>query len=127
VLEGINGHQIAYNCAALYEATIMATKVAILLEWTRTFVQPRTRNSLWWTSVVLLALNAAFHTSSILVAAFACGPHEGIWNRTVPRKCLDTKIVMVISSATNLVSSFHNSGPPAKGIMESSYAEIYKY
>jgi hypothetical protein len=88
-----NHGKIIYNCTALYEATMLALKVAILKDWVRMFVPLGTRNTFWWIAHVLMVLNVIYYTASIIVSAFACNPRDAIWDKTIPSKCIDTKAV----------------------------------
>ncbi|KAI1256205.1 hypothetical protein MGN70_002367 [Eutypa lata] len=93
-----------YN-TVLYEATMMAIKVAILKDWARIFAPRGTRNTTFtWICYVMLGINVVYYIAAILVSSFSCVPHEKIWNRLLPGQCIDAKVVLICSASVNVVS-----------------------
>ncbi|KAI1483881.1 hypothetical protein F4774DRAFT_423425 [Daldinia eschscholtzii] len=91
-------------CLAFYSIVIMNLKVAILLEWKRTFVPSGTRGFFFWTCYFLIFINILFYTSAFIVVNLSCTPHKKMWDQTVPGKCFDRKAVDVSSASINIAS-----------------------
>lgn len=79
-------------------------KTAILREWIRLFVPRGTKTRFYWACVIFICLNILYYTASILASALSCSPHEKIWNKSLPGKCVDNKVIFVSSAAINVVS-----------------------
>ncbi|KAI1164594.1 hypothetical protein F5B18DRAFT_660943 [Nemania serpens] len=74
-------------------------KIAILLDWLRTFVPTGTRNTLFWMLVGLIASNAVFYFIGTFIEAFQCPPED------VGIKCpIDVVKYNVASGIINVVS-----------------------
>ncbi|KAI1467248.1 uncharacterized protein F4812DRAFT_431864 [Daldinia caldariorum] len=82
----------------------MNLKVAILLEWKRTFVPSGTRGFFFWTCYFMIFINIIFYTSGFIVVNLSCTPHKKIWDETVPGTCFDRKAVDVSSASINIAS-----------------------
>ncbi|KAI0201208.1 hypothetical protein F4808DRAFT_469863 [Astrocystis sublimbata] len=95
---------VIHLCANLYSAHILVSKAAILLEWIHIFVPTGTRNAFYWACQCLLWVNVLFYASTIIVANLVCVPFEAIWDKTIPGKCIDGKVIEVVSAALNLTS-----------------------
>ncbi|KAI1361701.1 hypothetical protein F5Y08DRAFT_314086 [Xylaria arbuscula] len=95
---------VIYISTALFEATMGTLKTAILREWIRLFVPRGTKNRFYWACVILICLNILYYTASILASALSCSPHEKIWNKSLPGKCVDNKVIFVSSASINVVS-----------------------
>ncbi|KAI1807881.1 hypothetical protein F4811DRAFT_503530 [Daldinia bambusicola] len=91
-------------CLAFYSIVIMNLKVAILLEWKRTFVPSGTRGFFFWTCYFMIFINILFYTSGFIVVNLSCTPHKKIWDQTVPGTCFDRKAVDVSSASINIAS-----------------------
>ncbi len=53
---------------------------------------------------ILLWANVLFYASKILLINLACIPHRAIWDKTIPAKCLDQKIVYLAAAVISVVS-----------------------
>ncbi|KAI1260501.1 hypothetical protein F5Y18DRAFT_405609 [Xylariaceae sp. FL1019] len=95
---------VIHLCANLYSAHILVSKAAILLEWIHIFVPTGTRNAFYWACQCLLWVNVLFYTSTIITANLVCIPFEAIWDKTITGKCIDGKVIEVVSASLNLVS-----------------------
>ncbi|KAI0157246.1 hypothetical protein GGR57DRAFT_461338 [Xylariaceae sp. FL1272] len=95
---------VIHLCANLYSAHILVSKAAILLEWIHIFVPTGTRNAFYWACQCLLWVNVLFYTATIITANLVCIPFEGIWNKTITAKCIDGKVIEVVSASLNLFS-----------------------
>ncbi|KAI1348543.1 hypothetical protein F5Y01DRAFT_306736 [Xylaria sp. FL0043] len=95
---------ILHIATNFYDVSIAALKVAILLEWARIFAPRGTRGLFYTMCHVLLWLNVLFYSSKILLINLSCIPHRAIWDKTVPAKCLNQKIVYLVAAAIGVVS-----------------------
>ncbi|KAI0430523.1 hypothetical protein F5Y09DRAFT_341576 [Xylaria sp. FL1042] len=95
-----------------YDVSIAALKVAILLEWARIFAPRGTRGLFYTMCHILLWMNVLFYASKILLINLACIPHRAIWDKTVPAKCLNQKIVYIVAAAVGVVSHVFILGLP---------------
>ncbi|KAI1186347.1 hypothetical protein F5B17DRAFT_366622 [Nemania serpens] len=75
-------------------------KIAILLDWLRTFVPTGTRNTLFWILVGLIVSNAVFYFIGTFIEAFQCPP-EDVNNSECP---IDVVKYNVASGIINVVS-----------------------
>lgn len=82
---------------------MLLLKTAILLERIRIFVPHGTRNIFYWSSVILIMINAGFYISSIAVTFGNCRPLEKVWHFWVTGTCIDSKGRDVAGAAINLV------------------------
>ncbi|KAI1429666.1 hypothetical protein F5Y12DRAFT_795194 [Xylaria sp. FL1777] len=87
-----------------YDLSIAALKVAILLEWARIFAPPGARGLFYKMCHILLWMNVLFYGSKILLINLECIPHRAIWDKTIPAKCLDQKIVYLVAAAIGVIS-----------------------
>ncbi|KAI8626401.1 hypothetical protein F5Y19DRAFT_488236 [Xylariaceae sp. FL1651] len=95
---------IIYLNTSFFQATIGSVKTAILLEWTRLFVPPGTRNTFYWTCQIVMWVNVLYYIAVIIVSGISCFPHEKIWNMSVPGKCFNTRAFFISNAALNLAS-----------------------
>ncbi|KAK8115471.1 hypothetical protein PG984_011973 [Apiospora sp. TS-2023a] len=58
----------------------MCIKVAILVNWLRTFVPAGQRNAHWWTLQVLIWANVVFYFVMTVSEIFRCWPPQKIWD-----------------------------------------------
>ncbi|KAI1128526.1 hypothetical protein F5Y10DRAFT_240288 [Nemania abortiva] len=93
-----------YLGSAFYSIAVMSLKVAILLEWTRTFAPRGARGFFYHACLVLIGLNVSFYSSSFLVENLSCFPHNGIWDKTIPARCINHKALDLSSATINLAS-----------------------
>ncbi|KAI6084203.1 hypothetical protein F4821DRAFT_271255 [Hypoxylon rubiginosum] len=92
--------------ANLHSVTIMVIKTAILKEWSRIFVPHGTRNTFYWICHVVLWFNIIFYIAIIVGLNLACIPARGIWDKTIPAKCFDSKSMLIVAAAVNVVFNF---------------------
>jgi hypothetical protein len=81
---------------------MLLLKTAVMLEWIRIFVPHRTRNIFYWSSIILIAMNAVF-AAGIAVALAACRPMEKRWHFWVAGTCMESRARDIASAAINLV------------------------
>jgi hypothetical protein len=82
---------------------MLLLKTAIMLEWIRIFVPHHTRNIFYWSSVILILMNAVFYAAGIAVALAACRPMEKRWHFWVAGTCMESRSRDIASAAINLV------------------------
>ncbi|KAI0521453.1 hypothetical protein F5B22DRAFT_573897 [Xylaria bambusicola] len=93
-----------FNIATnLSGVAFLLIKVMILLEWLRIFVPRGTRNASFWVSTILITINVLFYSAALVAVDLACIPYKKIWDRLTPGHCVDSKIIIVTSSAINLL------------------------
>ncbi|KAI3317471.1 hypothetical protein HD806DRAFT_514695 [Xylariaceae sp. AK1471] len=95
---------IIYTNTSLFQATIGSVKTAVLLEWTRIFVPPGTRNGFYWTCQIVMWVNILYYIAVVTVSGISCFPHEKIWNMNLPGKCFNTKAFFITNAVLNLTS-----------------------
>ena len=84
---------------------MICVKSSTLMDWARVFVPTGTRNMFYWACWVLLWANVLYYTASVIILNLACTPREKIWDPTVPGgKCLNPRVLLVVSSSANVVS-----------------------
>ncbi|KAI3330224.1 hypothetical protein F4824DRAFT_344989 [Ustulina deusta] len=101
LFESLHILHIATN---FYDVSVAALKIAILLEWTRIFAPRGARGLFYKMCHILLWANVLFYASKILLINLACIPHRAIWDKTIPAKCLDQKIVYLAAAVISVVS-----------------------
>lgn len=102
----VNMRQIIYIGINLYSATMLATKAAILKEWARLFVPYGSRNAFFWICHVLLIVTVLFNGTVLISTNLTCFPREKIWDKTIPGKCSNPKVTLIISSVINVILDF---------------------
>ncbi|RYP78426.1 hypothetical protein DL771_000611 [Monosporascus sp. 5C6A] len=90
--------------SSFYAVTMGCLKVAILLEWMRTFSPKRARGYFYWSCHALLWISALFYLSALIAGNLSCIPHQKIWNVTMPGKCINRKVLDTATAALNLTS-----------------------
>ncbi|KAI8954890.1 hypothetical protein F4801DRAFT_530345 [Xylaria longipes] len=88
--------RIIYLGMVQYEATMALLKISIVSEWIQIFVPPKTRNSFFIVSLVVIVVNVAYYLASILTASLIC-PTRGTL-------CDHSLFVFVSSAGINLAS-----------------------
>ncbi|KAI0205191.1 hypothetical protein F4808DRAFT_410870 [Astrocystis sublimbata] len=88
-----------FNCI-----TLLLTKVAILLEYTRIFVARPHRNKFYWVCYVMIICNTILYIATILVIIFACRPRDRFWRQYLPGKCIDVNIFNVLITSLHLIN-----------------------
>ncbi|KAI1175533.1 hypothetical protein F4777DRAFT_321570 [Nemania sp. FL0916] len=89
IYPGLGVHQWQYNAelaatthynfklgSVTFGLNIVFLKIAILLDWIRTFVPTGTRNNLFWILVGLIVSNAIFYFIGTFIEAFQCPPED---------------------------------------------------
>lgn len=99
-----------------YSIVMLLTKTAILLEWTRIFVPKGTRNTFYWTSRILIALNGGMYLAAIIATALGCIPQNKFWYTWIEGRCIDRKALDICTATTNLVTDLFILGLPQKVI-----------
>ncbi|RYP85595.1 hypothetical protein DL769_000936 [Monosporascus sp. CRB-8-3] len=90
--------------SSFYAVTMGCLKVAILLEWMRTFSPIGARGYFYWSCQALLWINALFYLSALIAGNLSCIPHQKIWNMTIPGKCINRKVLDTATATLNLTS-----------------------
>lgn len=85
-----------FIAGVLYNAGIAPLKVAIVLEWLRTFA-PQPRCAFYWLCYVSIWLNVAYYIAAIVVDSIQCTPRQLIWDSTLKGTCLSTKAAEAIA------------------------------
>ncbi|KAI2637750.1 hypothetical protein GGS26DRAFT_426104 [Hypomontagnella submonticulosa] len=87
----------------LFVADIMLIKANVLLEWIRIFVPLGSRGFIYWTCIVLICINFLFYTAGLIAFNLTCIPHEKIWNRTIPGRCIDSRSIDIASATLSFI------------------------
>ncbi|KAI0904215.1 hypothetical protein F4823DRAFT_615753 [Ustulina deusta] len=120
IYPGLGVHQWEYNPtlaaashynfkigSVFFGLNIVFLKIAILLDWLRTFVPTGTRNALFWILHSLIWSNAIFYLIGTFIEAFQCPPEDvgtPKCNIDVPSYNLASGVINVISDLTILIS-----------------------
>lgn len=82
-------------------------KIAILIDWTRTFVPgEKTKSPFWWGCMFVVLIQASWGTACIILLNMQCVPHNAIWEFYVPSKCFPVPKVMLTSASVQVASDF---------------------
>ncbi|KAK7991235.1 hypothetical protein PG988_000029 [Apiospora saccharicola] len=74
-------HYLYYvHLLAAFYGPAMCIKVAILVNWLRTFVPAGQHNAHWWTLQVLIRANVVFYFVMTVSEIFRCWPPQKIWD-----------------------------------------------
>ncbi|GLB18659.1 hypothetical protein AtubIFM61612_008556 [Aspergillus tubingensis] len=87
----------------LYGPLIFLTKLSIFLLYLRVFA-PSPKCNQWWFIQILMGLNFFFYLADTIVKIFECTPRARIWDKTVPGRCIDAVIPVLVTSIVNVVS-----------------------
>ncbi|GLB03266.1 hypothetical protein AtubIFM57258_007843 [Aspergillus tubingensis] len=87
----------------LYGPLIFLTKLSIFLLYLRVFA-PSPKCNQWWFIQILMGLNFFFYLADTIVKIFECTPRARIWDKTVPGRCIDAAIPVLVTSIVNVVS-----------------------
>ena len=80
---------------------MLFTKLAILIQLRRIF-RGTTRDSVYWLSTTLMAINVLYYIAGFFTQVLACVPREKIWNSEIVGTCLDNDASILISGIFNL-------------------------
>ncbi|KAF3388811.1 hypothetical protein F1880_003651 [Penicillium rolfsii] len=84
----------------IYQTSLIATKMSILLQYRRVFSTPRMRLA----CNLLMGLLAVYGTWTIVSAWANCVPLEKFWNPNVPGFCFDKKALWFSNSAIHILT-----------------------
>ncbi|SMR44732.1 unnamed protein product [Zymoseptoria tritici ST99CH_3D1] len=98
--EGIRQGKAFYASVILYNASLLMSKLSILLQYLRIFPQKGFRVVCY----VVLGIVAAYATFAILTAIFACNPIRSFWDQSVQGTCLPRFPIWFANSAFNIIS-----------------------
>ncbi|OTA80296.1 hypothetical protein M434DRAFT_17799 [Hypoxylon sp. CO27-5] len=87
----------------VYALTMIVAKTAILLEWTHIFVPDRARNTFFWGGRIMMALNILLYSCGIIAETMTCIPLATLWEPWLQGKCINKKVLDVITAYFNLV------------------------
>lgn len=85
-----------------YVLVMLFAKTAILLEWTRIFVPPGTRNKFYWAGRALMVINILVYTAGIVITTVLCVPMSKLWQPWKEGRCFDRIIGEVVTAWINL-------------------------
>ncbi|KAI0011599.1 hypothetical protein F4779DRAFT_626448 [Xylariaceae sp. FL0662B] len=87
----------------MYCVTLMLTKTAIILEWTRLFIPGLARPPFYYICYGLIWSNCCLYVATIISTNFACTPRERIWSRYIRGTCIDTDTLNLFNTVFHLV------------------------
>ncbi len=96
-------HQLFYINRIFYSPTILAAKLTILLQLMRIFV-PTKSGIVYWLILVLIWGNVCFYTANVLSVIFQCHPLPKAWETTIPGKCVNSNLNLLVTGSINVVS-----------------------
>jgi hypothetical protein len=87
----------------IYGPLIFFTKLSILLLYLRLLVP--TRWSLLWTKIhIFISISAAFYTALTLVKIFQCQPQAKAYHKSMPGRCINIGVLLIVSGLFNTTS-----------------------
>lgn len=89
----------------MYCFSIMFAKLSILLFFMKIFV-PTRRGGVFWVNQVLIYINALLYIGSVVALLCQCIPRAKISNPTLPGRCTNVRLSVMISAVLNVVSDF---------------------
>lgn len=95
--------QIIFMGMCFWVATMMLVKSSILIEWIRIFAPTNTRTFFFRCCKALLVFNILFYAAIIVALNLTCFPYQRIWDKTIPGKCIDIKVVNLVATIINFV------------------------
>lgn len=98
-----NWRQIIFMGMCFWVATMMLVKSSILIEWIRIFAPTNTRTFFFRCCKALLVFNILFYAAIIVALNLTCFPYQRIWDKTIPGKCIDIKVVNLVATIINFV------------------------
>ncbi|GLA56943.1 hypothetical protein AtubIFM55763_000482 [Aspergillus tubingensis] len=99
----VDPHDLSDFAKVLYGPLIFLTKLSIFLLYLRVFA-PSPKCNQWWFIQILMGLNFFFYLADTIVKIFECTPRARIWDKTVPGRCIDAAIPVLVTSIVNVVS-----------------------
>lgn len=98
--------QRVHISSVLYGSTLMALKVAILVDWLHLFNPLRKRNAMFWTIHILIVANIIYYICAIFLDSFHCHPYRKIWDVFYEGGyChINIKVLNLVASVINLIS-----------------------
>lgn len=106
---------------------MLASKVAILLEWLRIFVPKGTRNTFFWMSVVLIVLNVLLYGIGLIIQNVQCSPIEALWDYTIAGECIWIPQYMISTAALNVASDIAILVLPQKVVWSLHMSRMRKF
>ena len=82
---------------------MFAAKLAVLLQMMRIFKGNR-KDSVYWSTQVLIWTNFVFYTTIFFCFIFACVPRQKLGDPTIPGHCISTRDSILATSYINIVS-----------------------
>jgi hypothetical protein len=88
--------------AIFYDMTILSLKLAILLQFLRTFIPTGDRSITFWFTHIVLWANTIFYIIIVFIEIFACRPMAKLWDPLITEgKCLNTPLEYLVSASFN--------------------------
>lgn len=104
-----NPIQYSYAASICYSIASFSTKLALLLLLVRVFKQFRKTTWFLWATI---AFQVAFCIAITVVKTIICLPIQGVWDLSVPSKCLDRQASFIADTAVASVSDLVILFPP---------------
>lgn len=98
----LTNSQAFYSSIVVYNVAVCLTKISIVLQYRRIFIQTFLRHI---TLGFLILLSAWGITLSVMLP-LVCTPVESFWNRAVPGRCMNFKTVWYVMAGVNVATDF---------------------
>ena len=99
--------QYAWALEILYTQAIWLAKASLLFQLIRIFT-PMKSGALYWAFHTLIWGNLAFYSSIFFSLIFECHPIREVWNPSYEGHCINRNMLLVVSSAVNILSDLLN-------------------
>lgn len=87
----------------VYIPSMLAAKCAIIFQIKTIFCVGQSREAVWWSLHILLAIAVAYYTASFFALVFQCMPRAAIWNPEVQGTCINVKVLTLSAGIINFV------------------------
>ena len=95
--------RLFYINRLFYSPAILAAKLTILLQLMRIFV-PTKSGIVYWLILGLIWGNVCFYTANLLSVIFQCHPIPKAWESSIPGKCDNPNLNLLVTGSINVVS-----------------------
>ena len=82
---------------------MLFAKISLLQQIRRIFAIKK-KGAVYISTTALIWMNSLFYIISAFLFTFSCSPREAAWDVLIEGRCINTKVLVVASSAINIVS-----------------------
>jgi hypothetical protein len=90
--------KVSYCVRCVYVLVLATTKIAVLTLYRRVFGDKKTKHIIWG----MMALVVLYTIPVLMMFLFQCRPIYGVWQSSIQKTCLNTDMIVYISSGFNI-------------------------